>query len=138
MHKTKYVNNGISILIYLITIQLWGWGADEIRAMGYAGFKLSFFVKFFIRHILSVNQLINQAPKIWGQYYNKSTLKIEPNVKNNQAKIIIDDYKVHPAGINYIEGFIAAFIEFIMHGKSAKVRQKVSKNGHHELLASWD
>lgn len=115
---------------------------EEIKEFGKEGAKLSFLVRVFLSHIVSLKKITKEAKKIWRRYFiNAGNLEVEKLDEANHTIIIrITGFDIHPLYCKQIEGVISQIFSYVVNKKYIQVKEVecTFKGGQsHKFAITW-
>ncbi len=106
---------GLSVLIILITKELFHWKGADVFEMGNSAPKYSFIVRILIKYFLSLRDSFERAPEYWEKHFDFGVLE---NVEFNEEKKYIvvrkKGYKFHPIMCVYHQGYFLRIVQSVL------------------------
>ncbi len=138
----EYYPIAFSVLLTLILKYDFKFSEEEIKEFGKDTLKLSFWIRIFLPHIVSLKYLPQEAKKIWRRYFmNAGKLEVERIDEDNHNIIIkITEFDIHPLYCRQIEGTISQLFSYIFKKKIVQVDEVecTFKGGNnHKFSISW-
>jgi len=121
----KWYEGPIDVLLALVIIEVFDW--DESKAFNIGHDSLvdySSVAKILLSHV-SLEQTIQNAPKVWHFFSHLGQLKFTDYNENKGFAILrLENYaKFHPAEYEYLRGVMAKVLEMITKSKKVNVKQ---------------
>lgn len=116
---------------------------EEIKEMGREGGKLSFFLRFASKLLISVDILYKNADVGWKKYYKDGggdLCAVELDKNNCKTVLELRNFVGHPAHCLYIEGYMEQLL-LLVTGKKATCEEKecLFNDGRvHRFVITWE
>ncbi len=128
---------------FVIEKQMFKLDDEGMREMGREVAKLSFFVKFASKYLISLEILCNNAQVGWDKYYQKEGGILKITELNKDKKFFtgeIYDFWGHPAHSRYVEGYFEKIVSFVTGCKTICREEKSpfdKKGDPHFFVVRW-
>lgn len=131
---------GLRALSLLAIKKVFNWGDKKIEETGADAPKISLIIKLFMQFFLSMQQVVNQASKMWGKHYTVGNLV--PVELNEEEKFVIarlEDLDLHPIFCSYLGGYLAKIVEMVTKTPTSFQETKCAFRGDefHEYVIKW-
>jgi len=113
---------------------------DEVIKMGGCAPKFSLMIKFFMRHFLSAEKIMEKAGEMWGKHYTVGSLKsVEMNTEEKFIRARLYDIDLHPIFCDYLIGYFSSVIKMGVgtEGKGEEVKCVHRGDDYHEFTIRW-
>src|SRR4030042_2184188 len=137
----KWYPESLSVLIVLISKDIFNWSDKDVFDMGNSAPKSSFIVQLLMRHFLSSRKSFEEITKYWKAHFDFGELDtFEFNEKEKYFTILIKGYELHPLMCIYYAGYFLRIAQFII--KSEKITVEETKcihkgDSHHQYVIKW-
>ncbi len=118
----NWYKEALSALVILTAKEVFNWEERDIYEMGNTAPKTSFIVKIFIRHFVTIEDVLEKMGQYWERHYNFGS--VEKGTFNKEERYItvkIKGYRFHPLLCGpYFEGYLNRIAQFSI--KSDKIK----------------
>jgi cyclopropane fatty-acyl-phospholipid synthase-like methyltransferase len=132
---------GLNVLILLIIKELFNFTDKEIFEMGNCAPKTSLVAKIFMKHFVSIEKVLKEAPHYWKRYFDFGELEIkEFNQEKKYIDCVVKDYKFHPIKCIFHAGYFLRVAQFVLESKEISIKEiKCYFKGdpYHEYVIKW-
>jgi hypothetical protein len=93
-----------------------------------------------MKYFVSIDRLIDQAPKIWNKYYTIGNFKIADfNKEKNYTILRIENFNLHPLHCLHMRGYCSNVIKMVVKRNVSCEETKCIHKGdaYHEFLMKW-
>jgi hypothetical protein len=98
----------------IIISKLFNLSEKEIRDFGALAPRVSFFVKFFLKHFISLNDFAKQSGLFWKKHYTSGEMvPISTNPKDNSAELHLKNIYLPKIFVIYLNGYIESVFKFL-------------------------
>lgn len=138
----KWYPESLSVLIILISKEIFNWKDKDIFEMGNCAPKSSFIVQLLMRHFLNQRKSFEESPKYWKAHFDFGELEVfEINEKAKYFTILIKGYKFHPIMCIYYSGYFLRIVQFIVKSEKITIEEKrcvFKGDSFHEYIIKWE
>ena len=130
----------LRVLSLLAIKNVFNWGDDEIRAMGYAAPMHSLVARLFMKALGSPKLAISQAPKYWASHYDVGKVEVEFHKEGNGVSLFVKDFRVHPVLCKHVEGYLERVIQLVVPSQKVTVSETrciFRGDAYHQYDALW-
>ena len=138
----SYYPVGLRVLSLLATKKNLGFDDKKLDDMGFKATKKSLIIKFFIKHVFSLEKIFFQkGPKIWREHWTVG--EMVPTELDEKKKYIIlrfKDFNLHPVYCIYLKGYLRGLFSMMIKTPEMICREtKCVFRGdeYHEYLIKW-
>jgi predicted hydrocarbon binding protein len=130
---------GLDALSMAVINELFHYDKETFIEIGRAAPKMSIFLKIFLKHFISSEQAIKEAPEMWRRHYSVGDLKIEFNEEKRFAVIRLENFALHKIHCYNLLGYFAKILEMIINKEVSIVEDKCVFDGdsYHEFRLTW-
>lgn len=136
-----WVRESTLIILYLVLIEFFNWSEEDIFKMGEEEPKASFIARILM-NMLSVEKVIEKAPRYWRKFYNFASIEVSEINKEEKFLVFrVYDYDFDPIGCIYHKGFLLTLTKFTIKGKNHSIEEtKCIHKGDdfHEYIVKWE
>lgn len=128
------------ILSLLFIMDFFKFNEEKIREMGASSPKISFILRLFMKHFISIEKTLGQMPKMWQKHYSVGDLKVvQFNEKEKKLVLNLENFNLHPIVCIYLAGYFSKVIEMVVKSPAVCKEKKCSHQGspYHEFLLTW-
>ena len=133
---------GLRALSLLAIKEVFNWGDEKIKDMGYSAPTYSFIVKLLMKYLLTLEQTYEKSPGYWTKHYTAGELKApEYNKKEKYCVLQLQDFKIHPVLCFYYLGYYRKIAELGARQKITGIEETECpfKGGsYHEYVIRWE
>lgn len=105
----------ISVLILLVSQEIFGWSEKEIIKMGSHAPKISFIVKMLMKYFVSAKMTFEASPRNWKKHHSAGNLELGSfDEKNKKCTLRLVDYDFHPLMCEYLRGYFQDFAKLVL------------------------
>ncbi len=137
----SWYKEGQSVLLVLLTKELFNWNEEDVFEMGKYAAKGSLLFKILVKYFSSPEKIVKEAPKYWTKYFDFGALKVEEfNKEENFLKLKVEGYHFHPIMCNYLSGVFQALFSLCIKSKEVRVEEEkctFSGDEVHQFKLSW-
>jgi len=138
----SYYPIGLRALSLLATKKIFGFDDKKIEDMGFKATKKSLIIKFFIKHVFSLEKIFFQkGPKIWQEHWTAGEMiPIKLDKKEKYIILIFKDFNLHPVYCVYLKGYLRGLFSMMIKTPEMTCQEtKCSFKGdeYHEYLIKW-
>ncbi|MFQ6049759.1 MAG: hypothetical protein ACE5J0_01835 [Candidatus Paceibacterales bacterium] len=134
---------GLRALSLLAIKKVFNFDEEKIKEMGRFATKVSFIVKLFMRHFVSLQRVFSrEAPKLWKKHWTVGKLdSIELNEEKKYAILGVRGFNLHPLYCYYLSGYFSGILQMTV--RSPKITCEETKcafrgDEYHEYLLKWE
>ncbi|MFH0769111.1 MAG: hypothetical protein V1932_06060 [Chloroflexota bacterium] len=130
----------LRVLSLLVIKDMFNWGDDEVRAMGYAAPMYSFVARLFMKAIGSPKLAISRAPVYWASHYDVGKVEVKYPDEGKGVSLFVKDFKVHPVLCKHVEGYLERVIQFVLPSQKVTVSETrciFRGDTYHQYDALW-
>jgi len=129
-------------LTLLVIKKLFNYDDKKFREMGYFRGKSSWFIRFYMSHLASFDELKKGAPKMWKMFHTAGDIEVVEADKKKRIVIMrLKNYRCHPIHCQVLIGIYSALIQLVLKGKDEMVgeERKCIYRGdeYHEFSLKW-
>lgn len=148
MQDTKWYPIGLKMISFYAFLTTFNWGKKELVEIAESSVKVSYIVKFFMRHFASPGKIFKvAAPRLWKRYFSTGSLEasdfynIEKGGGGGQGILRIKNLKIHPFYCLYL-GYFFIGIAKLTDPRLKEVKIEETKcmfrgDDCHEYLLKW-
>jgi hypothetical protein len=110
--ETQWYPIGLKMVSFYAFLSTFNWGKKELIEIAESSVKVSYIVRFFMRHFGSVEEIFKiAAPRLWKRYFSVGSLEasgfynIEKVGRGGQGFLQIKNFKLHPFYCFYLGRF---------------------------------
>jgi len=147
IQETKWYPIGFKMISFYAFLTTFNWGRKELAEIAETSTKISFIVRFFMRHFFSPEQIFKATSRLWARYFNVGLLEavgfhnIEKRGGSGYGILRIKYFKVHPFYCFYLGHFFIGITKLVdPRLKEVKIEEtKCMFRGddYHEYLLRW-
>lgn len=112
IQETQWYPIGLKMISFYAFLTTFHWGKRELVEIAESSVKVSYIVKFFMKHFASVEKIFKvAAPRLWKRYFSVGSLEaadfynIEKRGGGGQGILRIKNLKIHPFYCFYLGRF---------------------------------
>ncbi len=120
------VSTGTAIAIF--GKELFDWKDEDIVKMGTLTPKIITINKFFLRHLVSVDSLLEKAGNYWEKACRVGTMEGK-KYKNGKVVLQLKDYDFHPVDCLFISGYIKTIFDLCTEKEVEVIEEKCIHKG---------
>jgi len=113
---------------------------DDVVQMGRNAPKFSLMIKFFMRHFLSAEKIMEKAGEMWKKHYTAGRLEaVEMNTEEKFVRAYIHEIDLHPVLCDYLSGYFSSIIKMGVGEETKAEEVKCIHRGdnYHEFIIRW-
>lgn len=142
INQLEWYKDAYCGLILFLVKEFFNWEDKSFIEMGEGVTKYSFIVtKILLRYFISIDYLLNKAPKLWKKHLDFGELKVEEFNRNEKYAILkIKDYDIHPLTCLYQAGYYKGLFKYVVSEKNVVVKEEkcIYRGDHFHLYKiSW-
>jgi hypothetical protein len=139
--RNAWYPEAFSVLLLITSKDVFGWQDSDIFAVGNSAIRYSSIIKIMVRHFVSIENVLKQAPILWRKHLDFGKLEIvDFNKEKRYAKIAVKGHKFHEVSCRYFAGYFQGAAQLCV--KSENITAKETKcvfkgDSCHEFLINW-
>ena len=140
--KSKWYNSLVDPLMMVIARQKFNWQEKDFYEAGYFAPQASSIASLFLRYFVSIEKIVQQASRLWKNYFDFGELRVvEMNKENNYIIIEVKDFDLHPLICQYHRGYYVRIASFSL-GQDREITAEETKciyrgDDCHEYKIKW-
>ncbi len=121
----KWYREALSVLTVLTAKEVFGWTDEDIYEMGNTAPKTSFIIKIFIRHLASIEDVLERVGQYWEKHYDFGAIeKSDFNKKERYIIVRVRGYGFHPLLCGpYFKGYLTRIAQFSIKSDNIKTEE---------------
>jgi hypothetical protein len=148
IQETKWYPIGLKMISFYAFLTTFNWGEKELAEIAESSVKVSFIVRFFMRHFLSPEKIFKvAATRLWKRYFSVGSLEsadfynVEKKGAGGYGILRIKNFKLHPFYCLYL-GLFFVGIAKLTDPRFKEVNIEETKcmfrgDPYHEYLLKW-
>ncbi len=147
IQDTKWYPVGLKMISDYAYLTVFNWGEKEIAEIAESSTKVSFIVRLFMRHFLSVEQIFRASARLWSRYFNTGLLEIvdfhnvEKRGGHGYGILRLKNFKLHPLHCFYLSHFFIGIAKLtdprLKEVKAEETKCMFRGDDYHEYLLKW-
>lgn len=133
--------DALSVLVVIVSKEVFNWTEKEIFKMGSAAPKVSIIIRLLLKHFVSIKKVFEECPKFWQRHVDFGSLEnTEFNEKEKYAVLRAKWHGFHPLICVWLAGYIYGIGSFVLKEK-IKVKEmkcRFKDAPYHEYKISWE
>ncbi len=138
----SWIKIGLPALFTLAAKDVFDWTEEDIYELGRFEAKISFIIKVFLRHFVSKQKILSEAPKYWNRHFDFGELEIvELNEEKGYVIARTKGFAVSPLSCIIHKGYFHGISEYMVRGDMVKVEEtKCVHEGdeYNEFIIKWN
>ncbi len=104
----EYYPLGLRAISLLAIAEEFEMNKKGVENLGRFSPRVSFVIKFFMKHLISMKKTFDQASKLWKKHYTVGSLKAR-DYDSEKGELFLDlvNFKIHPVFCDYLKGYFA-------------------------------
>ena len=128
------------LAVNLVMKEIFDYDDRKFQEMGLFMAKSSFILRLLLKHFISIDNTINQAPRAWRGYFSVGSLEIGEINKSEKYLIArLKNFDFHPLHCEITKGFLSAAIQMVVKNETTCEQIKSSFKGaeYNEFVVRW-
>ncbi len=138
--KMDYYPLGLGAINLLAIKRLFNYDDKKFQEMGEIGSKISVIIRFFMKHLISLDRMIKVVSRMWKTYYSTGELQvIEVNKEKRYIILRLKDFRHTPMLCQNLIGYLPSILHIVTKTKTSCQETKCIHRGdeYHEYLLRW-
>jgi len=143
--ETEWYPVGLRIVSFAAMINVFDWGEKELAEIAESSPKVSFIIRFFMKHFISPPKIFRVAvPKMWERHFNIGSLEtadFQMTKKDGYAVIRLKNFKLHPVYCfffgHYLIGTFKLTDQRFKEIAFEETKCMFKGDDYHEYLIKW-
>jgi len=148
IQETQWYPIGLKMISFYAFLTTFNWGKKELVEIAESSVRVSYIVKFFMKHFASPEKIFKvAAPRLWKRYFSAGFLEasdfynIEKRGGGGQGILRIKNLKIHPFYCSYL-GLFFVGIAKLTDPRFKEINIEETKcmfkgDDCHEYLLKW-
>ncbi len=131
---------GLVGIVQLIAKRMFGYDEKMMEKMGEFESKVSFIMRLFISHFVSLDRVEKVVPEMWRKYYTVGDLEVtESDKQKRRAVLRLSNFKIHKVHCQDLVGYFTSVLQMVVKSRVNCEETKCVFNGddYHEFLFKW-
>lgn len=128
---------GLHGTVQLAIKRLFNWDDKKFQEMGRFEAKTSLITRLFMRYFFSSEKIVEEAPKMWREYFTVGDLKIiEYDEEKGYSISRLENFRIHPIQCQVLIGYFSSIVQMVIGGRVIGEETKCVFRGdeYHEFL----
>ena len=146
--ETRWYPIGLKMISFFAFLSAFNWGKKELAEIAESSVKVSYIVRFFMKHFASPKKIFKvAAPRLWKRYFSVGSFEaadfynIEKRGGGGQGVLRIRDFKLHPFHCFYLGRFFIGIAK-LTDSRFKEINIEETKcmfkgDDYHEYLLKW-
>jgi hypothetical protein len=146
--ETQWYPISLKMVSFYAFLTTFNWGEEELIEIAESSVKVSYIVRFFMRHFGSVEKIFKvAAPRLWKRYFSAGSLEtsdfynVEKRGGGGQGILRIKNFKLHPFYCFYLGRFFIGIAK-LTDPRFKEINIEETKcmlkgDDYHEYLLKW-
>jgi hypothetical protein len=139
--RMAWYPEGLSVLLVLLTKEVLNWKDSDVFKMGNSVLRYSFIIQFMVRHLISLDKVLEKAPILWDKHFDFGKLTIlDANKKEKYARLAVEGHNFHEVACHYLAGYFLAVVQLCIKSDKITIEEvNCCHQGHpfDEFLIKW-
>jgi len=131
---------GLVGIVQLIARRMFGYDEEMMKRMGEFESKVSFIMRLFISHFVSLDRVKSVVPEMWRKYYTVGNLQVvDSDEQKRYAVLRLSDFKIHKVHCQDLVGYFTSVLQMVVKSPVTCEETKCVFDGddYHEFLFKW-
>ena len=131
---------GLEAATLVAVKRLFNYDDKEFQEMGKFAGKFSIVIRLFMGHLVSLEKITKEAPKMWRKYFTLGDFNIvEFNKEEKYVILRIENYRLHPIHCQTLRGYLSSILQIVVKKPVTGEETKCIFKGdeYHEYLLKW-
>ncbi len=136
----QFYHISLYLALCLVIKEVFDYQDEDFVKMGRFMAKSSLIIRLFLKHFVSINNTVTQAPRAWEKYFTVGSLEIdEVGERDRKLTARLRGFDFHPLHNQITKGFLEASIQMIVRDPTRCDIVKSSYKGDdcNEFVVSW-
>ena len=127
------------LVFFLVIKKLFNYNKEKFEEMGRYCSKSSAIMRLFMRYLVSIDKVVEQASIMYGKYFTTGSLKIvEYNKEKRYVIGRIESLIFYPSQYYYLTGYFSSVVEMVTKSSVTCEETSVYKDSkYHDFLLKW-
>jgi len=136
----KFYPLGLEASALVAVKRLFNYDDKKFQEMGRFAGKFSIVIRLFMKHLVSIEKIVKEAPKMWRNYFTLGDFDIvEVSEKEKYIILRIKNYHLHPIHCQTLIGYLSSILQIVVKSFVTGEETKCTFQGdeYHEYLFKW-